>query len=95
MHKGAGVEGECVTLTEGKAVEALHGSNIYKYLGIKQLFDHRHKTVREELKGEYKRRMVTIWSSELSSKHKVDATNTWAVTLFRYFFPAQDGSGLT
>ena len=59
MHKGAGLEGEWVTLTEGRAVEALHGSDIYKYLGIKQLVDHRHKTVREELTREYKRRMVT------------------------------------
>ena len=32
------------------------------------------------------RRLRKIWSSELNSKHKVQATNVWAVSVFRYFF---------
>ena len=42
--------------------------------------------VRERLTKVYASRLHRIWSSALSSKHKVHATNTWAVSVFRYFF---------
>ena len=32
------------------------------------------------------KRLQKIWASALSAKHKVHATNTWAVAVFRYFF---------
>ena len=42
---------------------------------------------RERLQREYAKRLFKIWSSSLSAKHKVHATNSWAVAVFRYFFP--------
>ena len=58
----------------------------YRYLGIEQVFQRNHTTVRERLTQAYTKRLNRIWSSSLSSKHKAHATNTWAVAVFRYFF---------
>ena len=59
----------------------------YRYLGVMQLFDPKLRTVKKQLKEEYLRRVGEVWSTELSSRHKVNATDTLAVALFRYFFP--------
>ena len=34
----------------------------------------------------YVKRLRKIWSSDLNSKHKVQATNVWAVSIFMYFY---------
>ena len=34
----------------------------------------------------YVKRLRKIWSSYLNSKHKVQATNFWTVSIFRYFY---------
>ena len=36
--------------------------------------------------AEYKKRLHKIWKSQLNSRHKVDATNTPAISLLRYRF---------
>ena len=36
--------------------------------------------------AEYKKRLHKIWKSQLNSRHKVDATNTLAISLLRYRF---------
>ena len=44
------------------------------------------KTVKKKLVEKYVSRLRRIWSSDLNSKYKVQATNVWAVSIFRYFF---------
>ncbi len=58
----------------------------YTYLGITQVFDPDLATIRERLKKDFGRRMNGIWGSELNGLNKVKATNSWAVSIFRYFF---------
>ena len=49
--------------------------------------DHHNEFYRlERLTQAYAKRLNRIWSSSLSSKHKVHTTNTWDVAVFRYFF---------
>ena len=80
------VGGEDFLLDEESKVEQVARGGTYRYLGIEQLFKPDHKAVRERLTKTYAKRLRQIWSSDLNSKHKVHATNTWAVAVFRYFF---------
>jgi len=80
------VNGEDFLLDEERKIEQVARGGTYKYLGIEQLFKPDHKAVRERLTKTYAKRLHRIWSSGLNSKHKVNATNTWAVSVFRYFF---------
>ena len=62
-----------------------HGGT-YQYLGIKQVFKSSQTAVREHLTKVHAKCLHWIWYSSLISKHKVDATNTWDVAVFRHFF---------
>ena len=58
----------------------------YCYLGIDQVIKPDTATVCARLEKEYRRRLECIWKSSLTAKMKVQATNVWAVSVFRYFF---------
>ena len=79
-------EGEDITLKGLRTIKSLTDTDAYKYLGVAQLFEPKYRVVKEKLVDEYLVRLRKIWSSDLNAKHKVHATNTWAVALFRYFF---------
>ena len=87
VKRGKYVSGENYLLPEGRTIEQVSQGGAYKYFGIKQLFNADHTSVRECLTKMYAKRLHKIRASALSSKHKVHATNTWAVAVFRYFFP--------
>ena len=77
-------------LPSAKGAEDKTGdSERYWYLRIEQLFKADHANIREHLTKQYVKRLHRIWSSALNSKHKVHATNTWAVSVFWYFCPDQ------
>ena len=86
------VKGKDYLLDEERRIEHVPAGGTYKYLGIAQVFQPNHKTIRDRLTKIYTRRLNQIWSSSLSSKHKVHTTNTWAVAVFRYFFCQVKGS---
>ena len=86
VKRGKYVGGENYLLPEERKIERVAQGGTYWYLGIEQLFRADHTSVRERLTKVYAQRLHRIWSSALSSKHKVHATNTWAVSVFRYFF---------
>lgn len=83
VHSSAHDEWEVsrVKISEERLIQTLSGVDAYKYLGIGQLFD----TLRKQMRGNKCRGSA---SSELSARHKVNANNTWAKGLFRYFFPS-------
>ena len=87
VKQGKYVSGENYLLPEERTIERVPQGDAYKYFGIEQLFTADHTSVRERLQREYAKRLFKIWSSSLSAKHKVHATNSWAVAVFRYFFP--------
>jgi len=65
-------------------------NTMYRYLGVDQVFRANHKTTRAKITKKYLARMRTIWSSPLSAKRKVQATNAWAVSTFRYYLTVID-----
>ena len=67
-------------------IKCLSEQDIYRYFGIEQLFATDDKKVKDSVIAEYRKRLHKIWKSELNVQHKVDATNTLAVSLLRYRF---------
>jgi len=86
IERGNLVEGKDYMLDEERLVERVPMGGTYKYLGIAQVFLPDHKAIRAKLTGMYKTRLNKIWASALSAKHKVHATNTWAIAAYQYFF---------
>jgi len=77
MHVGSIFENDINELDPRKA---------YKYLGIEESFDIRHKNEKEKLKKGYLRRLRLVMSTELSAKYKTETIDSLAVTLIRYNF---------
>ena len=85
MIKGKVVQhGNSMALDEGEVAEVTV-ETAYKYLGIDQLFSPNHYVIRQRLKQKFLDRLDQIWSSFLSGKNKVMATNVWGTSLFRYY----------
>lgn len=78
-----------VTRTEG--IKLPDGSNIkhidetgYKYLGIMEGGDIKHKEMKETIRKEYMQRLKAILKSKLNAGNMIKAINTWAVPVIRY-----------
>ena len=65
-------------------MSALEEDGEYKYLGILEVDDFKHETMREIVKKEYFNRLTKLLRSGLNSGNLFSAINTWAVLLFRY-----------
>ena len=87
VKQGKYVSGENYLLPEEITIERVPQGGAYKYLGIEQLFTADHTSIRVSLQRVYVKWLFKIWSSSLSAKHKVHATNNWVVAIFQYFFP--------
>ena len=83
---GKYVYGEDYLLLEERRIKRVVQGGTDRYLSIQQEFKSNHMSVRECLTKVYAKRVNQIWSSALSTKHKVHATNTCAIVMFRYFF---------
>ena len=79
-------EGSAFVLFDDRIVPAASKDDPYRYLGVEQVIDPALKTVKKILVEKYVSRLRRIWSSDLNSKYKAQATNVWAVSIFRYFF---------
>ncbi len=58
----------------------------YKYLGILQVLQPLARDTQERLRKTYCERLNTIWKSSLSARKKVTLTNSYASSVFRYYF---------
>ena len=87
MQKGKVLPGpENPGTSPDDGIQCLSDKDTYRYLGIEQLFATDDKKVKDSVIAEYKKRLHKIWKSQLNSRHKVDATNTLAISLLRYRF---------
>ena len=84
--KGKLQEGGVLALSEDRTVPAASKGDPYRYLGKKQVIQPDLKDVKKKITERYVRRLRKIWFSDLNSKYKVQATNVWAVFIFRYYF---------
>nr|CAH7767457.1 unnamed protein product [Callosobruchus chinensis] len=83
-----GDSGEEERLVDGSILRQLHAGDTYNYLGVAQSHIQEAKIVKECLRRKYLHRLRQIWSSELSGKNKVAATNMLAVPSVLYTFGA-------
>ena len=67
-------------------VKELDLRKAYKYLGIEESFDIKHKNEKEKLKKGYLRRLRLVLGTELSAKNKIRAIGSLAVPVLRYNF---------
>lgn len=77
---------EDVQLVDGNAIRHLDDDEAYEYLGIPQRRMQEVRAVKERLTAKYRQTLRRIWSSDLSGKNKVLATNTFAVPTLLYTF---------
>ena len=71
-------EGGALALSDDRTVPAASKDDPYSYLGIEQVIEPDLKTVKKKLVEKYMSRLRRIWSSDLNSKYKVQATNVWS-----------------
>ena len=84
MKRGKFVISEGIELLNGKKIRSLDDQEGYKYLGILQFDDIKHKEVKEKLKKEYVRRVRKILKSHLNGGNVIQAINARAVSIIRY-----------
>ena len=78
--------GEDAQLVDGSILHHLNAGESYTYLGVEQRSTQEVSVVKNALRGKYQHRLRQIWSSELSGKNKVSATNMLAVPILLYSF---------
>lgn len=84
VKRGKMSEEENIVLSDGREVASLRTEDRYKYLGIQQTYEIRHKENKEDTKNELLRRVRKILKSHLSAKNKLMAINIWAIPPFTY-----------
>ena len=78
--------GQDTQLVDGSILHHLNAGETYTYLGIEQRSTQEVSRVKESLRSRYQRLLRQIWSSELSGKNKIAATNMLAVPILLYSF---------
>lgn len=87
IKRGRGVgEGEDVQLIDGSILRHLGARETYKFLGVAQRGLQDATTVKKSLCSEYYSVLRRIWSSQLSGRNKVLATNMLAVPIISFTY---------
>lgn len=72
--------------TQNQVITAMEPNEMYKYLGYHQLTGLDHKTLKENLITEYKRRITSICKTRLNSKNLIKAINSYGIPILTYSF---------
>ena len=83
LKKGVKVISEGIVLPSGEIIKEVEKSG-YKYLGILQESDVKHREMKEIIKNEYLRRVKLLAKSKLYARNLFPAINAWAVSVIRY-----------
>ena len=85
MHRGAVAKTKTtgIVLPSGETIKHIDEDG-YKYLGILEFDSVKEKEMKEAFATEYFRRVKLVCKSKLNGKNKVNALNTWAISLMRY-----------
>ena len=65
----------------GVTIKELKEGEVYKYLGLDESVQYHGEINKERIVTEYFRRVRTIWSSQLNSRNKTIAQNTFALPI--------------
>ena len=77
---------EEITLTDGFILKCLDSLEVYKYLGVPECVIHDVPNLCKQILETIRGRANITWSSPLSDRNKVTATNTFVNTTAEYFF---------
>ena len=83
MKAGVKVKSEGIVLPTGDIIKEVEESG-YKYLGILQESDVKHREMKEKIRNEYLRRVKLLAKSKLYARNLFPAINAWAVSVIRY-----------
>ena len=72
--------GEAIVMN-GVTIKELKEGEVYKYLGLDESVQYHGEINKERIVTEYFRRVRTIWSSQLNSRNKTIAQNTFALPI--------------
>ena len=82
IKRGVKVKSEGIVLPSGDVIKEVEQCG-YKYLGILQESDVKHREMKEIIKCEYLRRVKLLARSKLYARNMLPAINTWAVSVVR------------
>ena len=80
--RGKKVRFDGITLLDGHVIREIEEEG-YKYLGILEVDMMKEKEMKKRFVREYKRRLKLVLKSKLNGKNKINAINTWAVSVLR------------
>ena len=83
MKRGKKVRFDGITILDGRIMREIEEEG-YKYLGILEVDMMRKKEMKKRFVKEYKRRLKLVLKSKLNGKNKINAINSWAVSVLRY-----------
>ena len=83
IKKGNVCKTSGIELPSGESVKTLDNEG-YKYLGVLQHSDIKHKEMKLLIKDEYLRRVKAVAKSKLFAKNLFMSINSWAVSVVRY-----------
>ena len=85
MHRGAVAKTKTngIVLPSGETIKHIDEDR-YKYLGILEFDSVKEKEMKEAFATEYFRRVELVCKSKLNGKNKINALNTWSISLMRY-----------
>ena len=89
IQRGKFVQMESIQLDNGEELKTLELNQQYKYLGFGESLT-TDETTKSALKNEYFKRLKMILKSELSSKHTLEAINSYAIPALSYGFSVPD-----
>ena len=84
IHKGKATHTEGFTLSNNNTIKGLSLEESYKYLGIQQAEDIKHRQVKKQTSAEYTNRVRKILKSKVNGGNAIQAINNWAVPVIRY-----------
>jgi hypothetical protein len=83
IHKGKATHTEGLTLSNNNTIKGLSLEESYKYLGVQQAEDVKHRQVKKQTSAEYTNRVRKILKSKLNGGNTIQAINNWAVPVIR------------
>ena len=84
IHKGKATHTEGLTLSNNNTIKRLSLEESYKYLGVQQAEDVKHRQVKKQTSAEYTNRVRKVLKSKLNGGNTIQAINNWAVPVIRY-----------
>ena len=84
MKRGKLEESAGLLLPDEQVIPSLKAEDSYKYLGVAEADDIKHKEMKTKIRQEYLRRVRKVLKSNLNAGNTIQAINVWAVSSFRY-----------